>query len=624
MKRELLLAALGLAAFTTGCGNNCSINRSFVADADGDGFPNLDDTTSACEAPAGYMTKRSDDLVDCDDNNAGVNPEQVEVCDAEGLDEDCNGLANDADSGVDAESSGTAWYPDSDGDGHGDANEPTYACDDPSIGAVVYLALGDDCDDGDASVNPDATEVCDGGETDEDCDGLIDDEDDSLDELTMLEWYADADGDGFGVPGEDPVLSCLPPAEEGYGSSDDDCDDTNELVYPGAPELCDGILTDCRGGEVAEGVAFIDSEGVSTDLSATFADGVEDDPEYYRLADDGTLVVCDGTWYTFLEVAAAEVSIVGDPSAEAVLHGGDIGRVVDVGDSTVTLDNLTITGGYTSKGGGIACEGGELTATDVDLVYNNTTSVGGAIYLGSGCQAQLSNVLLDHNEAPTGAAVYATGGSTELTLSESTVSWSLWEEGGGVTVRNGATVNLDTCEVSANDGTSGGALQVDGGTIAANDTTISENDSASGPGLYMTDSEPTDPYASAFTGSNIVFQDNEAGEDGGAVYVDEGASLVLETSQFLDNSSERLGGAVFLQGASFVGTNLEFQRNTSDDSDEGAAINFRADTDGTMDLVDPVFAENETYDVFHWELQADYTASSGSDLYCSVSGCSDD
>ena len=61
------------------------------------------------------------------------------------------------------------------------------------------------------------------------------------------QYYADSDGDGFGRAGSF-VLSCVATAPVGYADNDDDCNDTNASIYPGAPEVgCDGIDNNCNG-----------------------------------------------------------------------------------------------------------------------------------------------------------------------------------------------------------------------------------------------------------------------------------------------------------------------------------------------------------------------------------------
>lgn len=79
------------------------------------------------------------------------------------------------------------------------------------------------------------------------------------DEVTPTTYYADGDGDGFGDP-EDTIEACEAP--EGYVESGDDCDDTDEMSFPGAPEDCDGIDNDCDD-EIDEGYDQ-DDDGVTT------------------------------------------------------------------------------------------------------------------------------------------------------------------------------------------------------------------------------------------------------------------------------------------------------------------------------------------------------------------------
>ncbi|MCK6503782.1 hypothetical protein L6R53_10350 [Myxococcota bacterium] len=97
---------------------------------------------------------------------------------------------------------------------------------------------GDDCDDADDTVFPGAAEVC--NDVDDDCDGNVDEA--AVDRDT---WYRDADGDSYGNP-LSTTLACDRPS--GYVSSDDDCNDGDDTVHPGADELCNDVDDDCDGG----------------------------------------------------------------------------------------------------------------------------------------------------------------------------------------------------------------------------------------------------------------------------------------------------------------------------------------------------------------------------------------
>ncbi len=206
---------------------------TWYADSDGDGFGDVGSTQVACSQPSLYGL----DDQDCDDLDSTVNPDAIEVC---------NSIDDDCDESIDEEGTpdGTLYFVDADGDGYGDdADAGETYCSDPGSG---YSTVAEDCDDADSAINSGATEVCDELDVDEDCDGLVDDDDPTVDGTTLF--YTDADEDGFGDETDLGTGWCDPPGLT--SSSADDCDDGNDAVYPGAEDAWyDGVDADCAGDD---------------------------------------------------------------------------------------------------------------------------------------------------------------------------------------------------------------------------------------------------------------------------------------------------------------------------------------------------------------------------------------
>jgi len=258
-------------------------------DLDFDGFGTEEGNTLACSQPPGF----TDITGDCDDTFANVYPGAIENCDT--LDNDCNGdiddnpvdapawypdndhdgygvdgleiiqclapldhspfggdcddadefrspgatelcdgIDNDCDGGVDLNPASPVYFPDADGDGFGDGNAVPIGSCTPVSG---LLEDGSDCDDADATVNPDAEENCDG--VDQNCDGDIDD-----DPVDGNIYYLDNDGDGFGSS-DFEIIAC---AQPNFASTEGgDCNDTNDVQFPGNDEICDSWDNDCDG-----------------------------------------------------------------------------------------------------------------------------------------------------------------------------------------------------------------------------------------------------------------------------------------------------------------------------------------------------------------------------------------
>jgi len=247
---------------------------SCYADADNDGYGDLSNVQVAVSGDCDDLPAFVADSTDCDDTLYAVNPGQPEVCN--GLDNDCNGLDDAGNPGVDDQETDNDGDAESECQGDCDDDDPavnTWAeevCDgeDDDCNGVVdegfdadgdyVTSCGGDCDDTDANNYPGNVEYCDG--QDNDCDGLDDAGNSGVDGQE-----SDDDGDG-------------------QAECEGDCDDAEAAVYTGAFETCDGLDNNCDGS-----LAFneVDDDGDGQ----TECDGDCDDADPYNYA--GNTELCD-------------------------------------------------------------------------------------------------------------------------------------------------------------------------------------------------------------------------------------------------------------------------------------------------------------------------------------------
>ncbi|MFT5454205.1 MAG: hypothetical protein ACI9K2_000681 [Myxococcota bacterium] len=258
------------------CPENCGDGR----DNDADGAIDCDDRDcfgSCPEVCGDGFDNDGDGKVDCLDEEC-VDPSCAEICtdgrdnDADALvdcaDDDCNdpscdeacadGRDNDADGRIDCDDSDCDGDcpeicddgRDNDADGRVDCDDDECEAECDADGDGFYNADygGDDCDDTRADVNPARPEICNGDEAlDDDCDGLVDEDDPDIDVFTLIAFGPDADGDGFGTD-RDILFACQ--GREGWGFANMDCDDTRPDINPDMPEICNPDMPvddDCDG-----------------------------------------------------------------------------------------------------------------------------------------------------------------------------------------------------------------------------------------------------------------------------------------------------------------------------------------------------------------------------------------
>jgi len=330
----------------------------YYVDLDGDGY-GIPPATSACAPVAGSSLLSND----CEPGDPNSYPGALEVCD--GVDNDCNGLVDDGISDQD-------WYADLDGDGFGDpAAFIETNCAQPPLSA----ADATDCDDADATLNPGAAEVCDG--IDQNCNGTADED------LPLIDWFPDQDGDGAGNINAAPTASCGPIA--GRVDNDLDCDDLNSFTYSGAPEICDNLDNDCDGTT---------DEGLPVQTSFEDVDG-----DGY--GDDSTVLIDCAVVPGFVTIGGdcAPDDLTINPSAIEVCDGidQDCDGAVDEGlPSFDYYDDIDSDGFGAGPVVGNSCELPPDTSTTAgDCDDADETSYPGAIEQCDGLDNDCNNVVDD-------------------------------------------------------------------------------------------------------------------------------------------------------------------------------------------------------------------------------------
>ena len=175
-----------------------------------------------------------------------------------------------------------------------------------------------DCDDQDPEINPGVEEVCDG--IDNDCDGEID-------EAVLTSFYADSDGDGFGNP-EMQIDACEVP--NGFVSNGSDCDDTNDITYPSAEEICDGEDNNCDG-DTDEGL--METHYVDAD-----EDGYVADTSGGSDCDDTESTINPGATETYYDGVDSDCSGGSDYDADGDGYDSDAYSGTDCDDTEAAIN----------------------------------------------------------------------------------------------------------------------------------------------------------------------------------------------------------------------------------------------------------------------------------------------
>ena len=290
-----------------------------------------------------------------------------------------------------------------------------------------------------------------------------------------------------------------------------------------------------------------------------------------------------GEDYTESGLTVSGNVIIRGESNAVTIDAQNAGRIFTV-TGTLSLEDITLTGGMASdNGGAVFVNGGNLTVSNAIFRENKATN-GGAIYVAG--TANITNSVFISNDPDKGGAIYVAGTanieSNEFTSNNATY-------GGAIYVNSASDVSISSNTFEGNTADEGEAIYIENGAVSLSENTISDGQTIYLGGgtvnsilIFLANSTVnadfgetvtltatlTDDQGNPIEGGNVVFTANgetvaTVPNNGGAIetsYVvpsDATADILISGSFSLDNGGVVATGVVhpaisywFIEGGS--------------------------------------------------------------------------
>jgi len=247
------------------------------------------------------------------------------------------------------------------------------------------------------------------------------------------------------------------------------------------------------------------------------------------------------------------------------------------GSGTFNMSGGLITeNGYQAliNSSGVRVNGGTFNMSG-GTISENTGEQGGGVFVGSTGTFNMEGGVITGNDAiMEGGGVFVTGGSATFAMEGGTISENSANHGGGVSVREGGTFEMEGGEITRNISMA----------MTASPTALSR-----GGGVFVSDGTNQNPSQFIMEGGEIT--DNISNEAGGGVAVvgNQNARFTMHDGAVISGNTSRSGGGVFVQMGRFTMEDGEISRNRSHGGGGGVYV-----TGGTFELKDGSINRNES------------------------------
>lgn len=412
-------------------------------------------------------------------------------------------------------------------------------------------------------------------------------------------YYLDADSDGLydgweRIQGLDPATS--------DGSADPDADGISnqaEQSYGSHP-----LKDDSDGDGEADG-AEVNGGGDPTDwfLRIGGKPGVGRVPADYptvqsavdAVRSTGLIEIQPGTFSETLDVSLKALTLRGAGSDATTLEGPQEGGVIVSVGANLSLEDLSVTGGFFSKdseeefanGAGLCVSGGSAFLNRVKI-HDNVSAEGGGIALWRAVGTLYNSSIVQNESLGNGGGVISY--SSTLVTDGGEVAENLSNASGGGIYADQSEVTLLRYAVRANSAMYGAGMAGEDSTLGGFAVTCTDNTaSVSGGGIVTSYGTATFTelrlngntaaqrggggvfYGSTVTLADAIVSGNEASQ-GGGIHSD-ATLLTLTNVGVRDNQGEDVGG-LYLSNQTIHFSNVSVQSNLGNGTAQGMALSI--------------------------------------------------